>query len=410
MKPSILVGDISDYLEPSQVCIKKEDQPPKENTVVTINLTDCLACAGCITSAETILVAQQSWEMVKNAIKENIDLVFSVSPQSRVAIAHALNKTIDESDNLILSFLSSLPKVRAIFDTNIGRNYSLTAVAREFINKYQTDSSSLPLLSSACPGWICFVEKTHPELIPFVSQARSPQQIMGSLVKELNDPNCFHVSVMPCYDKKLEASRDSFLTTATGKPHIDCVITSRELLELIQKANFPQSPHLNPFTKSHEGSGAGGYLEYTLKHAAFTLFNISPEQINVKETFYRGNVDFVEYELLSPIDNNVLLRFARIWGMRNIQTWMRLHKASPKKYHFVEVMACASGCLNGGGQPPLNGDKSKLISIKQLYADLPKVDEPQIDPEIYGKLDQMGLLWTNYRPLKKQSSSFSIKW
>ena len=72
MKPSILVGDISDYLEPSLVCIKKEDQPPKENTVVTINLTDCLACAGCITSAETILVAQQSWEMVENAIKENI--------------------------------------------------------------------------------------------------------------------------------------------------------------------------------------------------------------------------------------------------------------------------------------------------------------------------------------------------
>ena len=410
MKPSLLVGDISDYLEPSQACIKKEDQPLKENTVVTINLTDCLACAGCITSAETILVAQQSWSMVEDAIEKSLELVFSVSPQSRAAIAYALGKSREESDALIVSFLKGLPKVRAILDTNVGRNYSLTAVANEFISRFQTDSSSLPILTSACPGWICFVEKTHPELIPFVSRARSPQQIMGSIVKELNDPNCFHVTVMPCYDKKLEASREDFLASETGKPHVDCVITSRELLELIQRSCCTKTSDQNPFTESHEGSGAGGYLEFTVKHAALTLFNIPPEQLTIKETCYRGNVDFVEYELVSPTAETVLLRFARIWGMRNIQTWMRLYKTSPKKYHFVEVMACASGCLNGGGQPPLNGDKSKLIAIKQIYADLPKMESPQPNPEIYKRLDQMGLLWTQYRPLKKQPSSFSIKW
>ena len=407
---SLLVGDINDYLEPSQACIKKEDQPLKENTVVTISLTDCLACAGCITSAETILVAQQSWKLVEEAIEKAHDLVFSVSPQSRVSIAHALGKSREESDALIVSFLKSLPRVKAILDTNVGRNYSLAAVANEFVARYQTDLASLPLLSSACPGWICFVEKTHPELIPFISRARSPQQIMGAIVKEQTNSNIFHVSVMPCYDKKLEASREDFLVAETGKPQVDCVITSRELLALVQERHYTLISEPSPFTESHEGSGAGGYLEYTLKHAARALFNVSPEKLNFRETCYRGNIDFVEYELISPFDETILLRFARIWGMRNIQTWMRLHKTSPKKYHYVEVMACASACLNGGGQPPLNGDKSKLVAIKQIYADLPKMEDPKPNPEIYKRLDQMGLLWTQYRPLKRQASSFSIKW
>ncbi len=38
----------------------------------------------------------------------------------------------------------------------------------------------LPLLTSACPGWICYAEKTHGDFVlPYISAVRSPQQVMG---------------------------------------------------------------------------------------------------------------------------------------------------------------------------------------------------------------------------------------
>ena len=78
---------------------------------------------------------------------------------------------------------------------------------------------SLPMLCSHCPGWVCFAEKTNPQCIPYMSTAKSAQQIIGSLLKlvlardatlgsELSPAtSIYHVSVQPCFDKKLEASR-----------------------------------------------------------------------------------------------------------------------------------------------------------------------------------------------------------
>jgi iron only hydrogenase large subunit-like protein len=69
-----------------------------------------------------------------------------------------------------------------------------------------------------CAGWVCYAEKTHGSyILPYIASSRSPQGIMGALVKQLLAPlkgwqpsRVYHVSVMPCYDKKLEASRDDF--------------------------------------------------------------------------------------------------------------------------------------------------------------------------------------------------------
>ena len=87
----------------------------------------------------------------------------------------------------------------------------------------------LPLLTSNCPGWICFAEKTHPQAIPYLSTVKSPQQILGVLMKSIlqhegsiedaslhtldtKAPSAARrrvlvVSIQPCFDKKLEASR-----------------------------------------------------------------------------------------------------------------------------------------------------------------------------------------------------------
>jgi len=101
-------------------------------------------------------------------------------------------------------------------------------------------------------GWVCYAEKTHGEyVLPYISSAKSPMQVMGALVKgplaarwRVPPERVFHVAVMPCYDKKLEAARDDFVTTSASgakTPEVDCVLTTTELLELMQQqgAHFP---------------------------------------------------------------------------------------------------------------------------------------------------------------------------
>ena len=83
-------------------------------------------------------------------------------------------------------------------------------------------------------GWVCYAEKTHGDFVlPYISSTKSPQQIMGSLVKSyLADqlglkPNAvYHVTVMPCFDKKLEASRSDFYNDLYSTRDVDCVITA----------------------------------------------------------------------------------------------------------------------------------------------------------------------------------------
>ena len=37
-------------------------------------------------------------------------------------------------------------------------------------------AETLPMLASACPGWVCYAEKTHGEyVLPYISTTRSPQ-------------------------------------------------------------------------------------------------------------------------------------------------------------------------------------------------------------------------------------------
>ncbi|EJK45045.1 hypothetical protein THAOC_36364, partial [Thalassiosira oceanica] len=80
--------------------------------------------------------------------------------------------------------------------------------------------SSLPVLTSSCPGFVCLAEKTAPAAVPLLSSAKSPMAAAGSMIKAASEGGSnkasegrsseapYHVAVMPCHDKKLEAGRD----------------------------------------------------------------------------------------------------------------------------------------------------------------------------------------------------------
>ncbi|NXK06123.1 NARFL factor, partial [Herpetotheres cachinnans] len=462
--------DLDDYIGPSQECIKPvkvEKKPGKAAAKIRIEadgsyfqinqdggaqklekakitLNDCLACSGCITSAESVLITQQSHEELCKMLTFNKTaapseqklVVVSVSPQSRASLAARCKMGVLETAKKLTAFLKS---VHYVFDTTFSRNFSLLESQQEFVKRFRKqseDKKALPMLASACPGWICYAEKTHGSfIIPYISTTKSPQQVMGSLIKghfaeqqHLTPAQIYHVTVMPCYDKKLEASRPDFFNQEYQTRDVDCVITTGEVLKLLEQegvslSDVDPAPLDTMFSSAaeeeltgHSGGGSGGYLEHIYKHAAKELFGIQVDTIQYKPL---KNKDFQEVTLEK--DGVVLLQFALAYGFRNIQNLVQKLKRGKSPYHYVEVMACPSGCLNGGGQIKLDGESSKdqLQQVERLYESL-KTEIPEKNQtvnELYeqwlGGVDSekaAKALHTEYHAVEKTSTGFNIKW
>ena len=435
---SVMLRDLNDFIQPSTDCIKQTNSKDKQTKselskatstvdLVQLSLKDCLACSGCITTSETLLISQQSSTEFIQKIKSdpNCKLAVTISQQSVASLCnHFKHPTPMITVSLLIEFFKYYLNAVGVFDAGIGRNVSLLEMAKELIQMKQLEnteksnqSSTFPLLSSICPGWICYVEKSHPTLISNVSRTKSPQQIMGYLVKSVwakcnNYNDIYHVCIMPCADKKLEAIREDF--EFDGKREVDCVLGTAELLDIFKEFKFDMnnfdtsnltydslfseafpsikyqtcSNQLNvynnvtdnassspnfylPSLMRHFGSGSGGYTENIMILSAnvlFPQFNLSIENFhNVIQTKNVKNKDFVEFSLVDPESNNTLLRFATVNGFRNIQNVIRHLKQKKCPYDFVEVMACPSGCLNGGSQIKTAESLSETYQALPLY-------------------------------------------
>ncbi|XP_075880173.1 cytosolic Fe-S cluster assembly factor narfl [Nelusetta ayraudi] len=464
--------DLDDFITPSQECVKPvkiEKKPGKslakiqiedDGTYIQINqdggkkklektkitLNDCLACSGCITSAESVLITQQSHEELLKVLQNNTAgstekkvVIVSVSPQSRASLAARYDLTSTDAGRRLTAFFKGLG-VHHVFDTSFSRTFSLLESQREFVERFQRkeqEKECMPMMTSACPGWICYAEKTHGEFIlPYISTTRSPQQMMGSLVKGyfaeqqgLSPQQIYHVAVMPCFDKKLEASRSDFYMDKAETREVDCVITSGEVQRMLEEknvslGNVEPAPLDALFSSvcgdeflSHSGSGSGGYLHHVFSYAAKQLFGE-----DVKELTYKTlkNKDFQEVTLEK--DGQVLLCFASTYGFRNIQNLVQKLKRGKSPYHFVEVMACPSGCLNGGGQvkaSPGQDPKELLRKVEELYKAertlLPE-DDTRVAELYQAWLHSVGeekakeMLHTHYHTVEKMTNGLAMKW
>uniref|UniRef100_A0A8C0DZT2 Iron hydrogenase small subunit domain-containing protein n=1 Tax=Balaenoptera musculus TaxID=9771 RepID=A0A8C0DZT2_BALMU len=184
--------------------------------------------------------------------------------------------------------------------------------------------------------------------------------------------------VAPCYDKKLEALQEDVLTASRGSRGTDCVLTSGEITQMMEQSDLSvRDAALDTLfgdvkeeeVRRHDGASSDGYLAHIFRHAAKELFNE-----DVGEVTYRAlrNRDFQEVTLEKS--GEVLLRFAAAYGFRNIQNVVLKLKKGKFPYHFVEVLACAGGCLNGRGQAQTEDgcvDKALLQKMKGIYADIP---------------------------------------
>lgn len=96
-------------------------------------------------------------------------------------------------------------------------------------------------------------------------------------------------------------------------------------------------------------AGSGGFAEYIFKHCAERLYGQDLWSVPLQYTQGR-NADTAEVTLTDPQDGRVLLTFSRMYGFRNIQSLVLKMKRKRFTVDYVELMACPSGCANGGGQ------------------------------------------------------------
>ncbi|CCU99328.1 unnamed protein product [Malassezia sympodialis ATCC 42132] len=419
---ALTLTDLNDYLGPSQVCIKPVDAPAMpvndaqtsisvedgvyvetstgssraRTTLETaqISLNDCLACSGCVTSAETVLIGMQSAEEVRQELQRKGDRVFiaTISAQSVASLQTRLGRPYAVLWPQICLILRRMG-FDLVLDTSLARHIALRAHVREFRERKRAKMEgvqgkpTLPMLASACPGWVCYAEKAHSDLLPFVAATKSPQQISGLLAKRVYGPehagasvtgslpaplaSIYHVSVMPCYDKKLEASRSDF-TSSDGVKEVDCVLTTGELHDLLVEHDFetytPTEQELAvPRPHPEPGSSSGGYLFAILMDVYRTWMNDHPSSTPAIEQRTIRSSDYTEY-LLRAETGEVLFKGAVCYGFRNLQNLVRkLQRETGMKstrmgrglsrrgmdeppYEYIEVMACPGGCVNGGGQ------------------------------------------------------------
>lgn len=474
---TLRIGDLNDFIAPSQACIvtikdqlkpnrlKPQEkpqnavkiEPPLNGEPVKISLKDCLACSGCITSAETVMLEKQSLDEFLSNINQGKAVIVSISPQSRASLAAHFGLSPLEVFEKLTTFFKSLG-VKAVFDTSCSRDIALVEACNEFVVRYRQSQSgdddkcktSLPMISSSCPGWICYAEKTLGSyILPYISSVKSPQQTMGAVIKRylgqkmsMRPDEVYHVTVMPCYDKKLEAARDDFVFEMeyTGRDptnshlnvaEVDSVLTSGEVLELLQSksVNFSTLDEssldrmlTNVTDDGHlygvDGS-SGGYAETIFRHAAQVLFGRDIEgPLDFKMI---RNSDFREVTL--EVDGRTVLKFALCYGFRNLQNVVRKIKIGKCDYHFLEIMACPSGCLNGGGQiKPKPGQSAKdlIQQLETIYMQNVLAADPFQNPIVKGLYDEWLeepgsekaklYLHTQYHPVVKSITSQLHNW
>ncbi len=343
-----------------------------------INLSKCISCGQCIMVCPTAALYEKGHlpELIESLNNPQKHLVVQYSPTISVTLAEEFNLKAGKDINGMLN--TSLRKIgfNKIFDTGFAADINSLEVAKELINRIKA-KSNLPIFSSCCPSWVKYVEQVHPELLINLAQSKSPQQLMGSFIKNIYaaknsilPENIYSVSIMPCISKKAEAQREDM--TSIGISDVDAVLTTRELAKLIKLygidiLNIDSELADEPFgTRSSAGKlyGVSGGVTESIIRSLISLLS-EKDVINYKINSLRGiNKNINEFKI--KIDT-FEFGFAVVSDIINAEKLIKQVANGRKDLHFIEVMACPYGCINGGGQPIPATKEAIKARMKAIY-------------------------------------------
>lgn len=344
----------------------------------TLKDTDCVGCgqcaAVCPTGAITIRnETEKFWSMLQDQTRK---VVVQYAPSVRVGMAERFGLPANEPCTGKL--VAALRRLGAdvVYDTNLTADLTIMEESAEFLEKVKT-GAKLPMFTSCCPGWVSYVNKTHPYFVPNLSTTKSPQQIFGALAKSyfaqkkgLKPKEICSISIMPCVSKKREAAL--FSMRSSGTHDVDIVLTTRELIRLlraehINPAMLGELPFDNPLGQSTGAAvifgASGGVMEAALRTAYHVIEGKeAPEDAftDVRGTEGRKVREFTL--------GGATLRTCTVSGLGNAGKLLDDLKAGKVHYDFVEVMACPGGCVGGGGQPIHDGEERADVLGNKLYA------------------------------------------
>ncbi|MBN1845717.1 MAG: iron hydrogenase small subunit [Sedimentisphaerales bacterium] len=342
-----------------------------------LNVSSCIHCGQCILACPTgALREQDCLKEVFNALKDpDTFVVVQHAPSVSVSLAEEFGmKPGVDVCGIMTAALRQLGFDR-VFDTGFSADLTIMEEASELARRIR-QGGPLPMLTSCSPGWIKFVEQFYPDFMPHLSTCKSPQQMMGAILKSyfaetegIDPARIFSVSIMPCTAKKFEAQRPEMIHD--GIADIDAVITTREFAKLIRAHGLELSrlaPDVadSPFgMRSSAGKlfgATGGVMEAALRTAHYLLTGSEMPIEPIKELrglkgIKRAHLQIGELQVGVAVASN----------LSNARALLDEIAAGRSDLHFIEVMTCPGGCINGGGQP-LHADPQAISErMKRLY-------------------------------------------
>ena len=342
-----------------------------------LNISSCINCGQCVTVCPTGALRE------KSSVKEVFDAIHD--PELTVVVQHAPSISVTLAEELGLKAGSDVcAKMTSamrrlgfdfVFDTSFSADLTIMEEASEFVQRLTT-GGTLPMMTSCSPGWIKFIEQYYPELLGNLSTCKSPQQMLGAIIKsyfaqtqKLDPKKIFSVAVMPCTAKKFEARRPEM--RQDGVADVDAVLTTREFARMIEMRgididSMPAGHADTPFgERSSAGKlfgGSGGVMEA----AARTAYNlVTGKELPVKEIRSLRGMEGIKTATLDIEGTEV--NVAVVSGLGNARKLMDQIKAGECDLHFVEIMTCPGGCINGGGQPLGMDMPAVMERMKALY-------------------------------------------
>ena len=361
--------------------------------------TSCIHCGQCIAVCPTGALTERDdtdkvWAALNDPSKH---VVVGPAPSVRVQLGECFGMPI--GTNVEGKMIAALRRLGfdKVFDVDTAADFTIVEEGTELLQRIQ-NGGKLPMITSCSPGWVKFCEYYYPDMIENLSSCKSPQNMFGALVKSyyaekagIDPKDIFVVSIMPCTAKKFEVTREVMIDD------IDVSLTTRELARMIKRAGieFKDLPdeECDPALGIASGAGhifgaTGGVMEAALRTVYEVVTGKQCEPLEFHDVRGIDAIKEAEYDLAGT-----KVKVAVTSGLANAAKLLDMVKAGEKDYHFIEVMACPGGCVNGGGQPHQPGQVRNFTDLrveraKGLYSEdeamtLRKSHENPVVKEVY---------------------------
>lgn len=338
----------------------------------------CVSCGQCIVNCPTgAIYEKDDTAKVLEAINDPEKfVVVHTAPSIRVTLGECFGMHI--GTNVQGKMVAALRRLGfdKVFDTDFGADLTIVEEANEFLGRVQ-NGGVLPMITSCSPGWIKYCEHYYPDMLDHLSSCKSPQQMSGAVIKTwyaekmgIDPKDIVVVGIMPCTAKKFETKRDD--QSASGYPDVDYSLTTRELGRMIESAgiffkHLPDEEFDNPLGDSTGAAvifgATGGVMEAALRTAVEKLSGEELKSLDFTEVRGTEGIKEASYTV-----NGMEIKVCVVSGLANANTIMEKVKNGTADYHFIEIMGCPGGCVNGGGQPIQHAVVRNFVDLRARRA------------------------------------------